>query len=654
VTNSLEKNVRATFWNQEWFLSLLLVAVVLIAYQPAGNGTPVWDDEQHLTNPELYSTNGLLRIWTQPGVTQQYYPLVHSLFWVEYKLWEYKPAGYHLLNILLHAGSALLLFRILRKLEFSAVWLAAAIFAFHPVEVESVAWISELKNALSGIFYLGSALTYLNYDQQKRKTLYFAALGLFVMGLLSKTVVASMPAALLVVFWWKRGRLSWKQDVLPLIPFFTVGIVSGIFTAWVEKKYIGATGSDFNFSLVDRMLIAGRAFWFYLEKIFWPVDLIFIYPRWDVSASVWWQYLFPVFALQLLALLWILRRRARGPLAAMLFFSGTLFPALGFFNIYPFRFSFVADHFQYLASIGPIALAAAGIMKIPADFLKKGVCGILLGTLVVLTWRQSGMYASNETLWLMTVAKNPGSWMAHDNLGVALLGNGKVDEAVNETRVALALRPDSAETYSNLANALLQGGRVDEAVENYNKSLDINPGNQASHYNLGNVLLFQKQDVDGAIPHLEKCIGLEREMGRPENVYAHYDLGVAYSRKGQFQEAVVHFQKAVELVPQFGEAQERLAWILATCGDQRVGKGWQGLISLGKLNDLAGGRDPRILKIMAAVYANAGQFKEAVETAQQALTIATAMHDDAQIEALEGQLELYKAGKPFRDTTGAP
>ena len=180
-------------------------------------------------------------------------------------------------------------------------------------------------------FTSASALTYLNYDQQKRKTLYFAALGLFVMGLLSKTVVASLPAALLVVFWWKRGRLSWKQDVLPLIPFFVVGIVSGVITAWVEKKYIGATGSEFDFSIVYRVIIAGRAIWFYLEKIFWPLDLIFIYPRWEISASVWWQYLFPVLALLLFAALWILRRRGARAAGCDAFFRRHFVSGAGIF-----------------------------------------------------------------------------------------------------------------------------------------------------------------------------------------------------------------------------------------------------------------------------------------------------------------------------------
>jgi len=657
MTPRTEENAPASPWRQTWFLCLLLIAATLITYQPAWNGSPVWDDEQHLTSPELYSLQGLQKIWTQPGATQQYYPLVHTLFWVEYKLWNYRPAGYHFINILLHAGSALLLLSILRTLglELRTAWLAAAIFALHPVEVESVAWISEVKNTLSGTFYLGAALVYLHYDSHRTKTLYFPAFLLFVMGLLSKTVVASLPAALLVVFWWKRGRLSWKRDAMPLIPFFAVGILSGLFTAWVEKKYIGATGAAFGYSGVERILIAGRAFWFYLGKVFWPANLIFIYPRWTVNVSEWWQYLFPALAALLLLALWMVRKRTRGPLAAMLFFGGTLFPALGFFNVYPFLFSFVADHFQYLASIGPITLGAAGItfladrVKTKSPALKPAFCGALMLLLAVLTWRQSRIFADNETLWQTTVTKNPGSWLAHDNFGMALLQNAKVDAAVDELRRALILRPDSDETYSNLGSALLQSGQIDEAIENYEKSLALNPRNQGSHYNLGTVLLHQKRQYDDAIFHLEKSIEIDRSMGRPENFYAHYDLGVAYFKKGEFKAAVTHYQKALESLPKFPEAQAGLAWILATCPDASVRDGRQAVVMAGSANEARGGQNPEILKILAASYAEAGQFKEAVTAAHQALAIATMTHDSVLIGTIEDQLALYQAGKPFHE-----
>jgi hypothetical protein len=262
----------------------MLVALVC-AYRPAWNGEPVWDDDGHMTKPELRSAAGLVRIWTELGATQQYYPLVHTTFWVEHRLFGDSTPGYHALNILLHFFSALLLVAILRRLDIPGAWLAGWIFALHPVMVESVAWITELKNTLSGVFFLGTALAYVTFDRTRSKRHYAIALVLFFCGLLAKSVIVTLPGALLVVFWWMRGRISWRRDVVPLLPFFAIGLVAGLFTAWVERRFIGAVGGDFNLTFVERCLIAGRALWFYLSKLLFPANLIFIYPRWHIDSA---------------------------------------------------------------------------------------------------------------------------------------------------------------------------------------------------------------------------------------------------------------------------------------------------------------------------------------------------------------------------------
>ena len=360
-SGAMDRRDGQTIGVKHWLFAAALVLAVLFVYQPAWHGGFIWDDDAHVTRPELRSWHGLYRIWFDLGATQQYYPLLHSAFWLEHKLWGDATLGYHLVNILLHATAAVLVALILRRLAIPGAYLAAAIFALHPVQVESVAWITELKNTLSAVFYLGAMLVYLRFDQTRKTPLYWWALGLFVLGLLSKTVTATLPAALLVIFWWRQGRLSWRRDVVPLLPFFGLGAAAGVLTAWVERKLIGAEGAAFELTIIERCLIAGRAIWFYLGKLVWPAELIFIYPRWHVSQAIWWQYLFPAAALLLLAVLWGLRRRWRGPLAGLLFFVGTLLPVLGFCNVYPFIYSFVADHFQYLASLGMITLASAGV-----------------------------------------------------------------------------------------------------------------------------------------------------------------------------------------------------------------------------------------------------------------------------------------------------
>ncbi len=343
----------------KWLWAAALVAVVFLVYQPAWQGGLLFDDGGHVPRPELRSWHGLYRIWFDVLATQQYYPMSFSAFWVEHRLWGGATLGYHLVTIVLHATVSLLLALVLRRLEVPGAYLAASIFALHPVCVESVAWITELKNTLSGVFYLVAMLLYLHFDRTRRMRWYLGALGLFVLALLSKTATVMLPAVLPVIFWWQRGRLSWKRDLLPLVPFFLVGGLAATMTVRVERD-TGAVGSDFAFGYLERCLIAGRAVWFYLGKLVWPLDLVFFYPRWQVSRGECRQYLFPAATLLLLAVAWSLRGRWRAPLAALLFFIVNLFPVLGFINVYFSKFSFVADHFQYLASMGIVTLFSAG------------------------------------------------------------------------------------------------------------------------------------------------------------------------------------------------------------------------------------------------------------------------------------------------------
>ncbi len=541
-----------------WLPALLLVAVTVLAYQPAWHGNLIWDDAPHIARPELHSFSGLVRTWIKPGATQQYYPLVYSVFWVEHRLWGDSTLGYHLVNILLHTVSALLLLKILQQLGVPGAWLAASIFALHPVQVESVAWIAERKNTLSGVFYLGSALAYLSFDRTRTRRFYALALGLFVLGLFSKTVIATLPAALLLVFWWKRGRLSWKPDVYPLAPFFVVGMGGGLFTAWVERKFGGAEGAAYDFSVVERCLIAGRALWFYAWKLVCPVKLTFIYPRWEVSSWIWWQWLFPAAGLLVVVAAWAITRPGRGLLAGLLFYGGTLFPALGFFNVYPFRYSFVADHFQYLASVGVITLVSAGAALLLDRWRIWGraaghlFCVALLATLAVLTWQQSKMYADMETLWRTTIAKNPACWMAHINLGTTLDRKGQTDEAIRQYREAIRLRPDDAEAYYNLGIVLAEKGQTEGAIRQYQKAIRLRPDDAGAHYNLG-IVLAGKGQTDGAIRQYQEAIRLKLDDAK-----AHNNLGIVLAEKGQIDDAISQFREAIRFKPDYAEAHNNL------------------------------------------------------------------------------------------------
>jgi tetratricopeptide (TPR) repeat protein len=557
------KSISVRSMKKDLLLGFFLFVAMLAAYQPAWKGAMIWDDDQHITRPDLRSINGLTRIWTELGATQQYYPLVHSVFWLEYHLWGEATLGYHLVNILLHFFSALLLVCILRRLAIPGAWFVAAIFALHPIQIESVAWITELKNTLSGVFFFATVLTYLKFDSERKRKWYIIAICLFIMGLLSKSVIATLPVSLLVVFWWKRGKLNWKQDIEPLIPFFVVGIASGLFTAWVERKFIGAEGSEFNFTIIERCLIAGRTVWFYLGKIIWPFNLIFIYPRWNVSQAIWWQYLFPLATLILAGATWMLRQHWRAPLAVFIYFTAMLFPVMGFFNVYPFQYSFVADHFQYLACIGPIALVAFGIGW-ALGFLKRNIrltlYMIILMILGGLSWKQCGIYTDAAKLFTSTIQKNPNCWMAYNNLGAMLIEKGQTNEAIDRYRKSLEIKPDNEGALTNLASGLFKIGQTDEAIAYFEKALQINPKLAEAHNNFGH-LLFQTGRTDEAFVHYMKALEL-----KPNYPEAHNNLGILLEKNGRIDEAIDHYKKALAINPDVAEVQNNLGTLLAKIG----------------------------------------------------------------------------------------
>jgi protein O-mannosyl-transferase len=547
--------------------SLALIVATAVAYLPAWNGKPIWDDNAHITQPELRSWHGLVEVWTQVGATQQYYPLVHSVFWIEQKLWGDSVLGYHLINILLHGFAAIVLLQILLRLKVPGAWLAAGLFALHPVQVESVAWISEIKNTLSGLFFFCSILAYFNFDQNRSRVAYFGSLALFLFGLMCKTAIAPLPAIILAVLWWRGGRLRLRDDVVPSLPFFGFGIGAGLFTAWVERNFVGAHGTAFQLSILQRCLIAARDFWFYLFKLLWPVKLTFIYPRWQISGAIWWQYLFPLTLILLLALIWRLRKKNRGSLAAVLVFLGLLFPALGFINVYPFIYSFVADHFQYLACVAPLTLVAAGI-TIALDsvapgkiFLRATVYAVLLLTLGLLSWRQSRDYHDIETLWRTTIARNPDCWMAYSNLGSFLSGRGNVDEAIRDFRKALELWPNQSRDHNNLGKALVQKDRIAEAMDHFQTALRISPDDPDTESNIGAALL-QQGDLDEAMSHLRRAV-----EKWPRHAQAHINLGNALLQKREADDAIAEYQKTLALPFDHAESLYSIGNALRQKGD---------------------------------------------------------------------------------------
>jgi tetratricopeptide (TPR) repeat protein len=582
---------------------LLIFAAVFVAYLPALNGTILSDDLSHITLPHLRSVGGLWRIWTELGATQQYYPLLHSAFWIQHRLWGDAMTGYHFANVVFHTTAAWLVVLILRQLAIPGALLAGFIFALHPVSVESVAWISEQKNTLSAVFYLASALVYVRLvhdrgsteqdppyvrragddgrrpsDDVRRPGLvlqtrhYWLAFALFICALLTKSVTATLPAALLVVLWWKHGRIDWRRDVLPLVPWFAVAAAAGLLTAWFEHHIIGARGEAFALTPVERLLLAGRVIWFYLAKLFWPVNLMFTYPRWTIDASQWWQSLYPIGAIALAIVLAAFVRfpafapdsqtasaGKRGPLAGYLFFCGTLVPALGFVNVYPFVFSYVADHFQYLACLGIIVPVAATLtvasqrIETSQGRVVKMASVALVAVLAALTWHRSGVYENAETLFRDTIARNPGAWMAYQNLGTELAAQNRLPEAIEAYEGALRARPGYSSARNNLVLAHMRVGDAladkpdgaGEAIGHYEAVVRLDPRQFRAHYNLGTILMDMPGRHAEAIEHLETALRIQ-----PKSAEAHVNLGVALADNPlRRHDAIAHLELALAEKP---------------------------------------------------------------------------------------------------------
>jgi tetratricopeptide (TPR) repeat protein len=610
----------------------LLGAITFAVYARTLSGSFLWNDRDYVTAAELRSPEGLALIWKQIGATEQYYPLLHSLFWVQQWVFGDVPTGYRVVNLALHLLGCVLLARVVARLLAPAThaadvraerigWLAAFLFAVHPVHVESVAWVAEQKNTLSLVLYLGAAWAYLRFLETRCGQDYALGLGLFVLSLLAKTVTATLPAALLVLSWWRHGRLEWRRDVRPLLPWLALGAGWGVFTSWVELHYLGAAGGEFDVGPLERVLVAGRAFWFYLGKVIWPSGLNFIYPRWELSPEIWANWLYPIGGLAIVGALvgWARGgtvesgRARRAPLAALLFFGGSLVPVLGFVNLYGARYSWVWDHWQYLPDLGLFVLAAAVLVgvggRLPAARRWLGVTAIMalvagLGGLSALhaTW-----FRDNETLFVRTIARNPDAWMAYNNLAVERIDAGRFAEARTLVETSLRLHPRNAEAESNLGVVCREARDYERAVEHFGRALALNPQLPMARYGRGCALCDLRRFAE-AVPDLEVAVKLT-----PNHVQARSQLGIALIQSGRSEEALPHLEEAAKLEPGALETQGNLgnAYLATRRYDQAIGR-YEAALQIAPDN-------PPVLGNLRAALVGAGRVDEAIGRLEAAL-----------------------------------
>ena len=599
---------------ERWLLlpAGLLVALTLAAYAPAMQAGFVWDDDAYVTdNSKLQDLAGLRDIWFDVGATKMYVPLVFTTFWIEHQLWGTRPFGYHLTNIALHAAGAILLWLLLGRLALPGAWLAAAVFAVHPVFVESVAWVTELKNTQSTVFALLCCLAYWRFaistgrDGAARRTwtFYLLALLAFTAALLSKPVVVALPFVLLLLLWWKAGTVS-RRDIAAVIPMLSLSLAVGLLAMRVERIYGGGRGIHWQLPLLDRVLVAGRALWFYVGKLLWPADLVPIYPRWQVDSAAASAYLCPVAAAAVIAGLWLLRRRiGRGPFVAAAAFALLLAPLIGFFNVSYFLNSYVADHFQHHAAPALIALVAAGAASLPRRLPRlrlaaPWMAALVLAALALASNRYTRVFENEEARCRATLDRNPSSWLAmnnlgvslnrkgdfaeatgwfekairtrqpypeaESNLGVALVGLGKPEVAIEHYREALRSWPENPLAHNNLGTALAQVGRIEEAQTEYETALRLRPEYPEARANLGRLRDAQASAAD---PLLAAHIYQEAVRLNPDSAAAHSGLGMALAGQGEWTEAIQELTRAVQSRPDSAEALNNLGAALASSGD---------------------------------------------------------------------------------------
>jgi tetratricopeptide (TPR) repeat protein len=554
------------------------------------NGVFIWDDDVMLkNNPYVQSPSGLYDIWCTTRLPD-FFPLTSTSLWLEFWMWGLDPTPYHITNLLLHIASALLLWRILLRLGIPGAWLAAVVFAIHPVNVESVAWITQRKNTLAMVFYLAAILFYLRSLSEVRGSRfevqgsrfswhYRFSLFAFLLALLAKTSVVMLPFVLLLCHWWLQTSpsrsLTYSLAHLltyfrRTVPFFALSLILGLVTVWFQNQRAIAGDVVQSAGFFARLAGAGWGIWFYLVKALLPLKLSFVYPRWEIDPHSLLSYL-PLAALIILVfVVWRYRRGwGRPVLFALGYFVLMLAPVLGFLTIYFQRYSLVADHWQYFSIIGPIALVVGAVahLIVSTGTLKRGhptlwfgvhaLACLAVAALVVLTWRQSALYKNSETIWTDTLRKNPGCWMAHNNLGLCF---GNTAEAMKHFEDSLRLYPEQVEAHLNLGAVLMKLGHLDDAKAQFESARANNPSNGMAYFNLGLVL-----EEQGKTAEAQACYRRAIKLW-PHYAEAHSNLGASLQVEGNLAEAQAQFVEALRLQPSLISARNNLGLALQAQG----------------------------------------------------------------------------------------
>lgn len=630
----------------------LIFLITLAAYWPVLNGQFIWDDPLLVEkNPLVTHALTLRSVWFQTD-----FPLTVVAFWLQWLAWGKSAAGYHIVNVLLHAMNAILVWRLLARLNVRGAFVAAILFAVHPVCAASVAWISEFKNTFSLPFFLLSIWFYLRQQSENQSpnraprvtdnSWYALSLVAFVIALLAKTSTVMLPVVLLGCAWWQRGRIK-KQDWLRTIPFFAIALAFGLMSIWFQTHQTFTTGQVQTENIWGRLAGAGTAVWFYLGKAVFPLNLNLIYPRWQIDVSKPLSYVPLVLVCAGFVVLWRFRQTWGRPLLfALGYFVVTLFPVLGFFDMYFLLISRVSDHFQYLPLIGIVAMAGA-VIDWAASLMKvKGGLVLITATLVValtfLTLQRAKVMATDEAVWRDTLAKNNRAWSAHNNLGCILAEQNKIDDAVYHFITSLRLNPNNPQAHGNLGKALTVQHKLADAESELRTAVAQKPQEPQFHRSLAYALGGQGK-VDEALAELRLAADLDKSSG------ARLELANMLHQIGKEREAVAEFRHILNAQPLSVEVLNNLAWILATSGDESVRNGIEAVGFAQRACEQNRYKDPITMGTLAAAYAEAGQFKDAIATADKAANLAAAGGNSRLVAINTQLLQLYRAGKPYHE-----
>jgi tetratricopeptide (TPR) repeat protein len=641
------------------FKTFIGVAIIVVAavfsYLPSMSGGFLVDDEGLLIgNTLILSPHGLYRFWctTEP---LDYWPVFNTAFWLEWRLWGMNPIGYHVTNLILHIAATLLIWIILRKMSIPGAFLAALVFAVHPVNVESVAWIAQRKNLMSMLFFLLSIQCYLK-TEARWSTLesglhpaasplvsgplslwFWLSLASFVLAMLSKGSVAILPVLLLAIVWWLRPVTKW--DLARIAPFFLLAVALAGVNIWFQSHGAGEIIRDAGFS--ERLLGAGCVLWFYLYKALLPINLTFVYPQWHIQAGnwLWWLPLLAILAVTVV--LWRYRKSWSRPfLFAWGFFCVALAPVLGFTDVGFMQYSLVADHYQYIAILGVITLLAAGWEKWhqQAQGVKhaaaNAVAAMGVGILAYLTLQQSGLYSDPITLYQDTLNKNPDCWMVHNGLGVVLIDIGQPDKAIDHLEQSVRLKPNYFQAHNNLGVALVRTGRPREAIEHCRQALLYNPDYAEAHVNLG-IALENINRTGEAIEQYRWALRLN-----PDCAEAYYNLGNILTDNDQRQEGIDSYRQALRLRPNFLEVHFNLGLALVQIGrPAEAVKHYREFLRFSP--DSA-----KAYHNLALAYAAMRESTQAIDASMKALELARSDGQTALARQIEDWLDSYRAGLP--------